>query len=118
MVLHGWLYLEPSIVSELDEFINKYVSNPRGRVINLIVSLFLLLDKKTQRHFEQRANQYIDSSTEISYGTKYGEKRKGKIEMQLFISHALNEKFDEYNDKVLIIASLLYVGILKDKEGD
>ena len=110
------VFLEPVIIEKIDYFINKYVSHTRGRVVNLVVSLFLLLDLKTQRTYIQRAENYIKSSDQLDFGVKFGERRKGKISLAVFISSPLEKKFEKYNDKVLIIASLLYVGIIK--EGD
>lgn len=110
------VFLEPVIVDQIDEFIENYASKPRGRAINLVVSLFLLLDEETQKVYEEKALRYIESNDRISYGLKYGEVRIGRIEVQLFISKKLEDKFLKYNTKTLIVASLLYVGILKDGE--
>ncbi|PTJ36439.1 hypothetical protein [Staphylococcus simulans] len=108
-----YLFLEPILVEKIDYFIENYVSGNRGRIINIVVSLFLLLDEKVRKQYEVLAKDYIENTPEVDYGVKYGEVRKGKICLQLYISSTLEKEFDKYNNKVLVVAALLYVGILK-----
>lgn len=108
-----YLFLEPILVEKIDYFLENYVSGNRGRIINIVVSLFLLLDDNVRKQYEILAKDYIDNTPEVDYGVKYGEVRKGKICLQLYISSTLEKEFDKYNNKVLVVAALLYVGILK-----
>lgn len=110
------VFLEPFIINKIDKFIKEYVPHTRGRVINIVVSLFLLLEQDTQKQYINKAKDYIKNSDHLDFGVKYGEKRKGKKAVAVFISSKLEKKFSKYNDKILIIAALLYVGIIKDGE--
>ncbi|EVX44264.1 hypothetical protein U271_01826 [Staphylococcus aureus F70893] len=111
-----YLFLEPFLVEKIDYFINNYVSGTRGRIINIVVSLFLLIDENVRKKYENLANEYIEKSPHLDYGVKYGEVRKGKVSIQLYISSTLEKEFNKYNNKVLVVAALLYVGILKGGE--
>jgi hypothetical protein len=111
-----YLFLEPFLVERIDYFINNYVSSTRGRIVNIVVSCFLLLDENVRKQYENLAEDYIENSPHLDFGVKYGEVRKGKISVQLYISSTLEKEFNKYNNKVLVVASLLYVGIL-DLEG-
>lgn len=110
------VFLEPFIINKIDTFIKEYVPHTRGRVINIVVSLFLLLEQDTQNQYINKAKEYIKNSNHLDFGVKYGERRKGKKAVAVFISSNLEKKFSKYNDKILIIAALLYVGIIKDGE--
>lgn len=110
------VHLDESIIEDLDRFINTYVPHSRGRVINIVISLFLLLPKQTQNKYLNDARHYIESSKDIDEGIRYGERRKGKIAVQFFISEVLEKQFNSHNNKRLIIAALMYVGIIKDGE--
>lgn len=111
-----YLFLEPFLVEKIDYFLNNYVAATRGRIVNIVVSLFLLLDKNVRKQYEDLAEDYIENSSYLDFGVKYGEVRKGKILIQLYISSTLEKEFNKYNNKVLVVAALLYVGIL-DLEG-
>ncbi|HDG8789451.1 hypothetical protein [Staphylococcus capitis] len=111
-----YLFLEPYLVERIDYFINNYVSSTRGRIINVVVSLFLLLDKSKRKEYEILAKDFIETSPHMDFGVKYGEVRKGKVSIQLYLSSRLEKEFNEYNNKVLVVASLLYVGIIKGGE--
>lgn len=110
------VHLDKSIIEDVDDFINKYVNHTRGRVINIVTSLFLLLDKKKQKKYLVKAKNYIKKSPNIDEGVGYGERRKGKTAVQFFISDELEKQFNSQNNKQLIIAALIYVGIIKDGE--
>lgn len=111
-----YLFLEPYLVDKIDYFIDNYVSGRRGRIVNVVISLFLLLDKNVRKQYEILAKDYIEESPHLDFGVKYGEVRKGKISVQLYISSRLEKEFNKYNNKVLVVAALLYVGIIKGGE--
>lgn len=111
-----YLFLEPYIIEKIDNFITNYVSGTRGRIINIVVSLFLLIDESVRKQYEILAKDYIEQSPYLDFGVKYGEVRKGKVSVQLYISSTLEKEFNKYNNKVLVVAALLYVGILKGGE--
>ncbi|MDU4468585.1 MAG: hypothetical protein E7J02_08775 [Staphylococcus warneri] len=111
-----YIFLEPYLVEKIDYFIENYVAGTRGRIVNVVISLFLLLDKNLRKQYEILAKDYIEESPHLDFGVKYGEVRKGKITVQLYISSRLEKEFNKYNNKVLVVAALLYVGIIKGGE--
>ncbi|MFW2451755.1 hypothetical protein ACN0TX_11960 [Staphylococcus cohnii] len=109
------IFLDKAIINDVDDFINKYVPNSRGRVINIVTSLFLLLPEKEQTEYLERSRKLIKSSNLIDEELANSRNtRKGKIEVQIYISQVLEENFKLHKEKELILASLIYVGIVKD----
>lgn len=110
------IFLDEVILKDVDNFISHYVPNPRGRVINVVTSLFLLLKTKEQEDYLVRARNLIQTSKDITTPLDSRMSRKGKIPVELNASNVLNKAFTLHNEKELILAALIYVRIVKDGE--
>lgn len=107
------IYVDQLIIDEIEKFTSEVISMPRGKVINIAISFLLQFDNEKINEYITRAYKYIDKHN-INIKEEYGEKRKNKKETQLQCSPRVTEMFNKYHYKVVVIASLLFVGILKD----
>ncbi|WP_341775919.1 hypothetical protein [Staphylococcus hyicus] len=107
------IYVDQIIIDEIEKFTSEAISMPRGKVINIAISFLLQFDKKEIKKYISKAYKYIDYH-KINIKEEYGEKRKNKKETQLQCSPRVSEMFSKYHYKVVVIAALIFVGILKD----
>ncbi len=110
------VHLDPYIIDILNEFINTYTNQPRGRIISIVVSLFLKQNKQVQKEYLKKSKDFVKNSTKVTPGIKYGDISKGKQSVNLFVSGYLYERLNIDEKKYLVIAAMMFVGLITDKE--
>lgn len=124
------LYLDKYIVDTLDSFIDKYTPQSRGRVINIVLSIYISQDPEVQKQYMELAKKFTEERKDITSGLEYDDLRKGKKRVNLFVTDYLYEKMNKHKNektnkkkkksedtnkekkKMLVVASLLYVGLI------
>lgn len=106
------VYLEPCIIKEIDNFRKNYAMYYRGQVVNMCVGLFGLISLDEQRVYFEKALSYIEDKHIRTSFNKSGYKRNGNVSIQMHISNKQYALFEYNDDKIIIIAALLYVHIL------
>jgi len=107
------IYLEPDIIDKIDEFREIYAFYYRGQILNMVIGLFGLLNNDEQTDYFEQAHQYVAHHHIRTDYNKLGLKREGNIPVQMKISSNQNTFFKHNDDKIVVIAALLYAQILK-----
>lgn len=123
------LYLDKYIVDTLDSFIKKYTPQSRGRVINIVLGIYVSQDPAIQQEYMELAKRYAKERKDETASTEHDDIQKGKKRVNLFVTDYLYEKLNkEKNEKpkkpkneetnkekkkMLVLAALLYVGLLQ-----
>lgn len=108
------IYIDKYITRKLDEVLEKYVNHPRGRVISIALSIFYMQSKEKRNEYIQKAYGLIDRTSELDVGNEYGTIRKGKDRINLYVRKNLADKLKNKNKKLIVLASLIFVGLIKE----
>lgn len=106
------VYLEPCIIQAVDTFRTTYADYYRGQIINTFTGLFCSVGGNIQQEFIQKAHDYVVKHRIYTDEKPNGFKRKLNVPIQMNISQKQFTLFDQNDDKIIIIAALLYANIL------
>lgn len=111
------IYLEPIIIRSVDSFRNDYVSYYRGQIINTLVGLFCNISDDEQQIFIEEAVDYVKTYDIYTSFNQTNYIRKDNIPIQMLISEKQSTLFAYNDDKIVIVAALLYARILNNGKG-
>lgn len=111
------VYLEPIIIRSVDLFRNDYVSYYRGQIINTIVGLFCNISDDEKDIFIKEAVDYVKTYNIYTSFNQTKYIRKDNIPIQMLISKKQSTLFACNDDKIVIVAALLYARILNNRKG-
>lgn len=107
------IYLDKYITNHIDSLRDNYINHPRGKIISIALGFYFTQDKETQDKYLEKATNLIKNSSQLELGNTYGTVRKGKIRTNLYLKEELANKFKGHNKKIVVLASLMYVGLIK-----
>lgn len=107
------IFLDKYITDRLDHMIEMYINHPRGKVISIALSFYFMQNKKVRNEYYEKAVNLIKHSSQIDFGNEYGSMRVDKVRTNLYVKEELSAKLKGTNKKVVVLASLIYVGLIK-----
>lgn len=107
------LYLDKYITNKIDEFRNHYTNQHRGRIITVALGLYFMQDQKKQDKYYTKASNFYKNSKQLDLYSTYGSVRKGKVRTSLEIKPEISKNLKGKNFKIVILASLMYIGLIK-----
>lgn len=107
------VYLDKYIINLIDSFQVKYINHPRGKLISSALAFYLSQESQTIETYMNKAISLIENTGELDKGVSYGTKRKGKVRVNLYLKPTLAKELRGNDKKIVIIASLIYVGLIQ-----
>jgi hypothetical protein len=109
------VYLDPYITGKLDEVIEQSSNHVRGNLISSSLSFLVYQGEAEIEKYIAKAQKLVEKSSQIDRGKKFGTIRVGKVRINLNLKPALANYFKTYDKKLLVIAALLFVKVIKNK---
>lgn len=110
------VYLDPYITDQLDELIKQSSNHLRGNLISAALSFFVFQGDEEVEKYIKRAEKFIKESGIIDRSNKFGKMRTGKIRVALRLKTSLAEYVNNYDKKTIVLAALIFVKVINDKE--
>lgn len=107
------IYLDKFITNEIDYLNEFYTNHPRGKIISIALSFYFIQSKKVQEDYLKKATELVKNSSQLDSGKEYGSRRIGKVRTSLYLREELLAEFKSENKKIVVLASLMYVGLIK-----
>lgn len=108
------VYLDTYITDRLDEVIDTLSNHVRGNLISSSLTFLIYQGKEEIEKYIDKADKLIKNSNNIDRGDKFGTIRVGKVRINLNLKPELAEYFKIYDKKLLVLAALMFVKIIKN----
>lgn len=108
------VYLDPYITDKLDEVIEQSSNHVRGNLISSSLSFLVYQGEEEIKKYVEKAKKLVKQSSRIDRGDKFGTIRVGKVRINLNLKPELADYFKEYDKKMLVLAALMFVKVIKN----
>lgn len=110
------VYIDPYITDQLDELIKQSSNHLRGNLISAALSFFVFQGDAEVKKYIKRAEKFIKESGIIDRSNKFGKIRSGKVRVALRLKSSLADYVNNYDKKTIVLAALIFVKVINDKE--
>jgi len=107
------VYLDPYITEKLDEVIEQSSNHVRGNLISSALSFLVYQGDSEVKKYVKIARKMAENTPLIDTTRTFGYIRVGKIRINLNLKPALAEYFKIYDRKLLVLAALIFVKVIK-----
>lgn len=108
------VYLDPYITDKLDEVREQSSNHVRGSLISSSLSFLVYQGEDEIEKYVAKAYKLVTKSSSIDSGKTFGTIRVGKNRINLNLKPSLASYFKDYDKKILVIAALMFVKVIKD----